>query len=138
MTQTVAMRDVQMASRSASKTQAYFNAYSGVELASSGIHAASFVPRLNSAMHVAPGTGTYQVEVSREQAAGFGDILKHIPPETPVYLVESRGTAPYGQGEDLEVNLSAVLTRQDNRLKVVLWSDRMPAAAATNANKKGK
>ena len=126
--QTVALSDLRFASRALLKTQAYLNARSGIVVALNRLKKQPELRRVQSEGDVKPAEGSFNVDVSPEVAAAFGDLLAPLPADTPVYLVESIGRIPVRAGGTYNVKLTAVVRLEGESAKILLWGENPGAS----------
>ena len=127
-TQSVALQDLNLASRNLGKTQAYLNARSGIEIALSRLKEQSKSDRFDSRTTAKLPSGGFQVEVTAEVAEAFGKTFNPLSPKTQVYLIDSRSQVPAQRQSRYESNLFAVIQLVEGSPKVLLWSERTGTA----------
>jgi len=124
-TQAVALRDLQFASRSLTRTYAYLNARSGIEAAIGGLEASSADPvRIDPNAPMALNRGGYRVDVELTDASAFSPLLADLDPRMPIYLIESVGWVPIrGGAKTYELKQVALVRLVSGRAKVLVWSE---------------
>lgn len=129
--QSVALRDMNFARIILVKNQAYFNACSGVDIAMRQLKSDPGTTRVDSWRSLQIPRGDYQVDISREVAEAFGEVFSNLPPETPVFLIESKGRCPL-RGEKLyEINVTAVIRMVEGNPQVLLWTENPGKTASS-------
>lgn len=126
--QTVALSDLRFASRSLTKTQAYFNARSGIAVTLNRLRDEPDLRRVESGGEVTLPEGSFEVNVIPELASAFGPLLAPLGADTPVYLIESVGRMPLRRGKTYNVQLTAVVRLEGQRPQILLWSENPGAA----------
>lgn len=122
-TQTVAMRDLQFSARWKTRTQAYFNARSGIADAVTRLRQEPSLSELLSQPDTGLPVGDYQVMITREVAAAFGNLFAALPDDKPVYLLQSTGKVPVRRAGTYSLTLFAVVGDLPDHPRVLLWSE---------------
>ncbi|HEQ60449.1 MAG TPA: hypothetical protein ENN74_02450 [Firmicutes bacterium] len=126
--QTVALSDLRFASRALLKTQAYFNARSGMAVTLKRLHEQPDLRRVESGGEARLPEGSFEVNIIPEVASAFGPLLAPLGADTPVYWIESTGRVPLQRGGTYSIQLTAVVRLEGDSPQILLWSENPGAA----------